>query len=149
MRTAQFINGQYLDQTALNLLAGDAASGIRQAVGTWALPGLVHPEAIAWSVSGSTLTANCAYPFAVQFEGGIIATALGTTPGTSGSTYNIQLSGFIPTAGSQAVYINASYFSLGQTQETVVGPPQGNPAFNPTFAPFNFYTEQVDSIAVL
>jgi len=95
------------------------------------------------------LMANCPSPFAVQFSSGIISTALGTTPGASGTAYNIQLSGFIPTAGSQLVYINASYFNLGQTQETVVGPPQGNPAFNPNFAPFNFYTEAVDSIAIL
>jgi len=149
MRIAQYINGQYLDQVALNLMAYDAASGARQVAGTWALPGLVHPEVLGWSVSGTMLTVNCPPPFAVQFSSGIIAQALGTTPGASGTTYTVQLSGFIPAAGSQVVYINANYFSLGQTSEAIVGPPQGNPAFNPNFAPFNFYTEAVDSIQIL
>ena len=148
MRQATYTNGQFVDQVALNTLSADANSSIQQIANRWDLPGLIHPEAIGWATSGLVVTATCPAPFAVQFASGVVAQALGTTNGATGSTYNINLSSFVPGAGSATVYILASYNQLSLTPETIVGPPQGNPAYNPTFTQFQWYSETVDSIAI-
>lgn len=131
----------------------DAWKGAQDAAGVWALPGLVHPEAISWSTSGFFVTGVFSSPFACQFASGsgtsgVVAGAHGTTNGVDTQTYSVNLSGLVPGAGSQLVYITASYAQVQQTPTSIVGPPAGNPAFNPNFIAFNAYTEMVDSLSV-
>lgn len=147
MRLATYTNGQYLDQNAMNLVSLDSQNGIQQAARVWALPGLIHPQDLVWSVSGMIVTVSCPDSFAIQIASGVIAGGVGSTS-TSGSTYAVDLAGAMPANGTATVYILAEYQSIQQTPTTIVGPPQANPAFNANYSPSTWYQETVDSISI-
>ena len=149
MRQAQYVNGQYLDAPTLNLLATDAREGAREAAAVWALPGLIRPDAAAWSTSGTVVSVSLPPPFAVQFGSGVLAAASGTVDGSATNSYSVDLGSLIPPSGPPiTAYIIATQHALQQSIVAIVGPPAANPAYNPGFIAFNSYEESVDSLSV-
>jgi hypothetical protein len=149
MRRAQYVNGQYLDATALNLLATDAASGIQAAAMVWTQPGLVRPDVVSWGTAGLVVSGTFPSPFAVQFGSGVVAAAHGTTDGTDSTAYSVNMASLVPSSGpSVTAYIIATVATVQESATVIGGPPPGNPAYNPDFVPFNSYLESVNTFAL-
>ena len=147
MKTPNFSTGQYIDAPTLNaasaLVSGDLALG----AGLFK-PGLVFPEAAGYGATGLSVNASLPSPFAVLFGTGAMAQAHGVTTGADSQSYSVSFSGAVPGSGSTTAYLAASYLSIQQSPLQIVGPPVGHPDYNPNFAPYTAYTQNVDSLSV-
>jgi hypothetical protein len=54
----------------------------------------------------------------------------------------------VPASGTATVYIVASYGQIGEQQTQVIGPQDGHPDYDPTFAPFQWYLEELDTLVI-
>lgn len=153
MRIPSWTDGLYLNAATTNPAFLDAIGAAEEAAGVWALPGLVHPEAITWGASGLVVSGTMPAPFGILFPSGsvsgLVAGAHGSTTGSDSQSFSISLQPLVPASGpSVTAYIYAASGFVQQTQQAIVGPPQSNPAYNSAFVPFLTYNEQVATIVV-
>lgn len=146
MDTPLFTDGQFVNATLL-AYAIDAAMTNFKIVGTELhTPGLLSPSALVFTPSNLIVQISAPSPFSVVFGSGLVVGAHGTVNGADTSTYNLDLSSFVPGTGSQLVYILAEYSTVSESITTVVGAPPGHPDYDPNFSPFEFYTIQRDTV---
>src|SRR5574340_484566 len=95
MRTPVWTDGLYLNAAVTNPAFADATRNAQEAAGVWALPGLIHPEAITWGTSGLVVSGTMPAPFAALFPSGsvsgLVVAAHGTTAGQDSNTFSINL----------------------------------------------------------
>lgn len=143
----------YLDAATVNPALTDLAVAAQEAAGVWMLPGLVHPEAITWGTNALAVTGVMPAPFACVFASGsvsgVVAGAHGTTNGADSQSFSINLAPLVPASGLPVTaYVYATSGLITQTPLAVVGPPQGNPAYNSQFVPFVTNVESVATVVV-
>lgn len=153
MRTPVWTDGMYLDAATVNPALTDLAVAAQEAAGVWMLPGLVHPEAITWGTNALAVTGVMPAPFACVFASGsvsgVVAGAHGTTNGADSQSFSINLAPLVPASGLPVTaYVYATSGLITQTPLAVVGPPQGNPAYNSQFVPFVTNVESVATVVV-
>lgn len=148
METANLSSDQYLDAPTMNYLAGTVASCFETLGTSTYSTGLIHPELASVSFSGLTASVSLPAPFGVIFGSGILAQAHGTTTNADTQTYSVSFSGVVPISGTIPVYLLASYAQIQQNPIQIVGPPPGNPNYDPTFSPYTAYQTNVDSLAL-
>ena len=147
MKTPNFSSDQYIDAPTLNGASALVSGDFAQAAAIFKA-GLVFPEAASYGATGLSVNASLPSPFAVLFGTGILAQAHGTVTGQDTQSYSVSFSGAVPGSGSRTAYLAASYSSIQQGAFQVVGPPVGHPDYNPNFAPYTAYTQNVDSLSL-
>ena len=146
MRAPNFDNNQFLDQTALNDsfdLVSDSLEDITSSLHT---PGLVGASNLSFSYSGLNISVSAPLPFRALFSDGTLASANGTTDGSTSSSATVDFSSLVPSTGSITAYLVVSSGSVAQEAYSVPGPPVGHPDYNPSFSPYTAYSEQQDTL---
>lgn len=153
MRTPNWTDGIYINAALINPAFADATKAATESASVWAIPGLVHPEVVTWGAAGLTVSGTMPPPFSLLCASGgvsgLVANAHGVVDGQDSQSFSVNLAPLVPVSGpSITAYIYAASGIISQTPTTIVGPPQGNPAYNPNFVPFVSYTEQVATVVV-
>ena len=146
MRAPNFDNNQFLDQTALNDsfdLVSDSLEDITSSLHT---PGLVGASNLSFSYSGLNILVSAPLPFRALFSDGTLASANGTTDGSTSSSATVDFSSLVPSTGSITAYLVVSSGSVAQEAYSVPGPPVGHPDYNANFAPYTAYAEVQDTL---
>ena len=146
MRAPNFDNNQFLDQTALNDsfdLVSDSLEDITSSLHT---PGLVGASNLSFSYSGLNISVSAPLPFRALFSDGTLASANGTTDGSTSSSATVDFSSLVPSTGSITAYLVVSSGSVAQEAYSVPGPPVGHPDHNPAFSPYTAYSETQDTL---
>ena len=141
MRTPQFDNNQFLDQTSLNAAAGLVSDSLEDITSALHTPGLVGASSLSFSYSGLNVTVNAPLPFMALFSDGTLASANGTTDGSTSDTATVDFSSLVPSTGSVTAYLVVTSGSVAQSPTTTVGPPVGHPDFSPSFQPYTAYND--------
>jgi hypothetical protein len=151
MDTPSFAIGQYIDQNALNsagsVLSQSTATGFSNLVGQ----GLINFDGVEFSATDMTVDIKFPTNFVAVFNSSTalgLSCAHGTTPGSDTQEYSVDLASYVPTTGSQTVYIYATYFALGMAPQVNPGPPIGHPDWSPNYRPTSSYTYYRDSFSV-
>lgn len=151
MQTPAFVDGQFVDGSLLNGAVAQIMSDF-ELIGTELhTPGVLNPSQLAFTAPSAMLVnVSAPVPFGVLFGNGLVMTANGVISGAVTSTYQVNFAPLVPTSGSPVTaYVVASYLGfIGQQQIQVVGPPVGHPDYDPTFAPFQFYLENLDALNI-
>lgn len=151
MQTPAFVDGQFVDGSLINGAVAQLMADF-ELIGTELhTPGLLNPSALTFAAPGGmAVNVGAPAPFAVLFGNGLVVTANGVVSGAVSTTYQVDFTSLVPTAGGAVTaYIVASYpGAIGEQQIQIVGPPVGHPDFDPTFAPFQFYLENLDTVAI-
>lgn len=151
MQTPAFVDGQFVDGSLLNGAVAQFMSDFALIGAELHTPGLLNPTGLTFTAPGGMLiNVGAPSPFAVLFGNGLVVTANGVVSGATSSTYQVNFAPLVPTSGGAVTaFIVASYpGAIGEQQIQVIGPPEGHPDFDPTFAPFQFYLEQLGTIAI-
>lgn len=151
MQTPAFVDGQFVDGSLLNGAVAQIMSDFALIGTELHTPGLLNPTGLTFTAAGGmAINVGAASPFAVLFGNGLVVTANGIVSGAISSTYQVNFTSLVPTSGGAVTaFIVASYpGAIGAQQIQVIGPPEGHPDFDPTFAPFQFYLEQLGTIAI-
>ena len=150
MKLPNFTLYEYIDAPTLNTAMGAIATSFNTAVsGIFSSPGLLRADVLGLASSGLVATVTLPAPFGIVFGGtGVLAQAHGTVTGQDTQSYSVSFSGVVPASGTVTAYLVASYAQIQQGAYQVVGPPPGNPDYNPTFVPATAYSFSVDSLAV-
>ncbi len=109
-------------------------------------PGLINASALSFSYSGLTITVAAPLPFYSLFSDGTLASANGTTDGSTSSSATVDFSSLVPSTGSITAYLVATSGSVAQGAYIISGPPVGHPDFSPSFQPYTAYSEQQDTL---
>lgn len=114
------------------------------------LPGIIPQSQSSWySTSGLTVTATFPTNFAILFSTGQLSYPLGVNNGSTSNIYSVNLTSFIPSSGSQTVYVVAQYTSINTNPTYIPGAPAGSPDYDPNYSPSTQYTQQNDSFALV
>jgi len=148
MQQGVFSDAEFLGSTQLNNAASVTTAGVEQDISVTHSAGLIAPSGVVVTASTLTYTFTIASTFAVVFANGFIGYALGNTAGSTSNVYTVNLSSFVPTSGSQLVYIVATAATVQQSPFVVAGPPSGHPDFNPTFAPYTAYASTANTLVI-
>lgn len=149
MRLPSFTNQQFIDQTVLNSAFSTGLQSTSDALSYSVTSyGLLNAQNLAFSSSNLNLTLTASTGFAAVFSSGVLATLLGNTNGSTTNTVTLNLSSFVPSTGSQTVYIAATVFPLQINPTIVYGPPIGDPNYSTTFSPTQVYTVQAYSLNI-
>lgn len=149
MQTPSFANGQFVDGTLLNGAIAQLMNNFEVIGADLHTPGLLNPSSLVFTAPSGMNLGISAPSLEVLFGNGLVVSANQTTNGASSSSYALNLASLVPGSGSVTVYIVAGYFGqIGEQQVQVVGPPQGHPDFDATFAPFLWYTEELDTLSI-
>ena len=149
MQTPAFVDGQFVDGTLLNGAVAQLMTNFELIGSELHTPGLLSPSSLTVTASGGlAVTVSAPSPFGVLFGTGLVANANGVVSGAISSTYVVNFTSLVPGSGSVTAYILASYGQIGEQLTQVVGPPEGHPDYNPTFAPFQWYLEDLDTLAI-
>jgi hypothetical protein len=153
MQTPQFVDGQFVDGTLLNGAIAMLMNDFEFIGSELHTPGLLNPGSMVITPSALQVTINLpstgTAPFAVLFKNGALVNANGLASGAVTTTYAVDLTSLVPTSGNPVtIYLLASYGQIGEQQTQVIGPPEGHPDYDPTFAPFNFYMEGLDTLVI-
>jgi hypothetical protein len=151
MQAPLFVDGQFVDGTLLNGAMSMLMNNYEFIGSELHTPGLLSPTSmvfIAGSPSALQVTINLPSPFAVLFADGALVNANGIVSGATTTAYAVNLASLVPASGTATVYILASYGQIGEQQTQVIGPPEGHPDYDPTFAPFNWYLEGLDTLVI-
>lgn len=146
MKYPSFVSNEFIDQNALNNAFGTVSGAVAGLGAVTLSPGLYRPDAIVFSSAGLTLTSVLNLPFAVVFGTGDYVNAHGIVTNADTQTYSTSFSGVVPGSGSVIAYLLASNSSIQQGSYQVVGPPPGHPDYNPAFAPFTAYAQNVETL---
>lgn len=149
MDTPEFTDGQFVNGSLLNTAFGSVMADFGIVGSDLHTSGLVSPSSLTITPSGLNVTVSAPSPFAVLFSSGFVVGAHGTTAGADTSSYTVNLASLVPGSGSVTAYIVARYTQIGENLVTVVGPPPGQPDYNPNFNPFEFYSTQRDSLTIV
>lgn len=149
MQLPIFTNQQFLDQTTLNTSFQTLNTGIEGLISNSVTSaGLLNTGDLSFSSSGLTLTVTATSSFAVIFSNGVVSNFLGTTAGQTSDSVSLNLSSFVPSTGSQTVYIVATSYVLPLNPTIIYGPPVGDPNYSTAFSPVQAYTTQSYSLNV-
>ena len=146
MKLANFSSDEFIDQGVLNsaeTLTRDSLLDITENLHT---PGLISAPSLSFSYSGLNITVDAPLPFYALFSDGTLASANGTTDGSTSSSATVDFSSLVPSTGSVTAYLVAASGSVMQEPYQVVGPPVGHPDYNPSFSPYTAYSEQQDTL---
>lgn len=146
MRTPLFNDNEFLSQDQLNAAAGLVTDSLLDVTGNLHTPGLINASALSFSYSNLTITVAAPLPFMALFSDGTLASANGTTDGSTSSSATVDFSSLVPSTGSVTAYLVATSGSVAQSPTTIVGPPVGHPDFSPSFQPYTAYAENQDTI---
>ena len=141
MRTPQFDNNQFLDQTSLNAAAGLVSDSLEDITSALHTPGLIAASSLSFSYSNLTITVDAPLPFMALFSDGTLASANGTVDGSTSSSATVDFSSLVPSTGNVTAYLVAVSGSVAQSPTTTVGPPVGHPDFSPSFQPYTAYND--------
>src|SRR5579864_3726812 len=153
--TPNFIAFEFVNEVGLNNAMSLLTTSYQElaADDVFFIPGLINQANLSFTFNNN-LVVTLTMPnigigaFKVLFQTGAISTAQGNTTGVSTDVYNVDLTTFVPVAGSQTVYIVAQYAQVQQDPITILGPPPGHPDYSPNFVPNVSYTELVNTITV-
>jgi hypothetical protein len=149
MRSPIFSPRQFLDPTTLNTSFSTVLNGVADAFGySTTSQGLLNPSDLSFSSSGLNLTVTANPPFAVLFGNGIVAPFLGMSSGGTTNSVTLNLSSYVPSTGSQTVYIIGTPIQISLDPTIIYGPPIGDPNYSTLFSPTQAYTTSAYSIGV-
>jgi len=149
MRSPIFSPRQFLDPTTLNTSFSTVLNGVADAFGYLTTSqGLLNPSDLSFSSSGLNLTVTANPPFAVLFGNGIVAPFLGMSSGGTTNSVTLNLSSYVPSTGSQTVYIIGTPIQISLDPTIIYGPPIGDPNYSTLFSPTQAYTTSAYSIGV-
>jgi hypothetical protein len=149
MRSPIFSPRQFLDPTTLNTSFSTVLNGVADAFGySTTSQGLLNPSALSFSSSGLNLTVTANPPFAILFGNGIVAPFLGMSSGSTTNSVTLNLSSYVPSTGSQTVYIIGTPIQISLDPTIIYGPPIGDPNYSTLFSPTQAYTTSAYSIGV-
>lgn len=148
MKNTAFYDEQYVDAASLNRLSATVSGDFGLSNSSLAIPGLLFPEAATLAATGLSVGATLTAPFGVLFANGVISQAHGVLTNADTQSYVVNFAGLVPGSGSVTAFLVASYASILQQPFQVIGPQAGHPDYNPSFAPYTAYAQQVDSLAL-
>lgn len=147
-----FTDPQFLDANGvggLNAAMGVVSGAIAGAgSGTWAVPGLIAPEAMTVSFSGLVATVGLPQPWGLIASSGTVVRAHGTQTGTDTTSYSVSFASLVPGSGSLTAYLVATITQIQQNPFPITGPPPGDPAYNPNFVPTVGYATNQYSVSL-
>ena len=146
MKLANFSSNEFIDQTVLDSAETLTRDSLLDITGNLHTPGLINASALSFSYSNLTITVDAPLPFYALFSDGTLASANGTTDGSTSDSATVDFSSLIPSTGSVTAYLVAVSGSVAQEAFSVVGPPVGHPDFSPSFQPYTAYAENQDTI---
>ena len=146
MKLANFSSNEFIDQTVLDSAETLTRDSLLDITGSLHTAGLINASALSFSYSNLTITVNAPLPFYALFSDGTLASANGTTDGSTSSSATVDFSSLVPSTGSVTAYLVAVSGSVAQEAFSVVGPPVGHPDFSPSFQPYTAYAENQDTI---
>ena len=146
MRTPLFNNNEFLSQDQLNAAETLTRDSLLDITGNLHTAGLINASALSFSYSGLNITVSAPLPFHALFSDGTLASANGTTDGSTSSSATVDFSSLVPSTGSITAYLVVSSGSVAQEAYSVPGPPVGHPDYNPSFSPYTAYSEQQDTL---
>lgn len=155
MATPQFNQYEFVNATNLNSAVTTLVGAEEElaANDVFFIPGLINQSSLVFSFNGNltvtlTMTNSGVSAFKVLFQTGAISGAFGTATATTTNVYSVNLTPFVPAAGSQIVYIVAQFTQIQQDPQTILGPPPGHPDYSPEFVPTIGYTELFNSLNI-
>ena len=146
MRTPNFDNNQFLDQISLNESFDLTRDSLLDITGNLHTAGLINASALSFSYSNLTITVDAPLPFYALFSDGTLASANGTTDGSTSSSATVDFSSLVPSTGSVTAYLVATSGSVMQEPYQIVGPPVAHPDYDPSFSPYTAYSEAQDTL---
>ena len=145
MQTAQFADSQFVNAASMTAAANQPKASL-QAHGEYLhTPGLAGAAAVTFAYSGLVVTASLGNT-QFLFGDGTQCAAYGNADGVTSSTYAVDFSGVVPATGAVTAYLVASKGTVQQGAFQVVGPPNGHPDYDPSFAPYTAYSEILDTV---
>ena len=148
MQTPNYSSKEYLNAASANAAAAAVSGSLGLAGRSYLTPGLISPESAVISTTGLVAGVSLPAPFAVLFPDGVLAGAHGTQTGADTQSYTFNFASLVPASGSVTAYLTVSEIQIQQQPYQVIGPPPGNPDYDPTFVPYTAYAVTVDSVAV-
>lgn len=153
MQSPQFTDGQFVDGTLLNGAVAQLMANFELIGSELHTPGLLSPSSLVFTPTALVVAVQAPSPFAVLFGSGagagLVVSANGVVSGAISSTYQVNCASLVPASGpAVTVYIVASYGQIGQQQTQVIGPQDGHPDYDATFAPFQWYLEELDTLSI-
>lgn len=139
--TPNFTNGQFVDAPMLNTAFGVVSGAIAGTdVYVWPQAGLLYPEALtAVGTSALVVSGVLAVPFGLLTSSGAIATAQGSTAGSTTTHFSVNFAPLVPSGGTLTAYLLAQGSTVLENAIGVPGPPPGHPSYNPNFVPTTAY----------
>jgi hypothetical protein len=152
MQVPNFVDPQFVDANGVggfNASFGTVSGSIASLTsGLYTTPGLIAPEAMGVSFSGLVATVNLPLPWALLTSGARRVEAHGTQTGLDTQTYVVNFAPLLPSSGFINVWMAASATTIQQNPFALVGPPNGQPSYNPQFQPSVAYATTVDTVSV-
>ncbi len=140
----QYVNGALLNSGQAYIAASLKDLGYRLFSG-----GFINFNELTITPSNLTIAVVAGSNFRLLDGNGNLAGFYGTTNGATTDTLTIDFSSFVPSSGSQLVYLLASKLAITENPVAVIGPPIGHPDYNPANAPFTWNFETLDSIQLV
>lgn len=156
MHVTNFLFEEYVDQNLFNTAMSNLLASMQEigSNGTFLIPGIVNTGSLSFSFASNLIvTANFLNTGVTSlrclFQTGAYCAAHGVVNGVNSSSYPIDFTSFVPSSGSQVVYVVAQYAQVQQTVATILGPPPGHPDYSSNFIPYNGYTVLQDTLNVI
>ena len=139
----QFVNGALLNQGQSYI-----AASLKDLGASLFTAGLFYPNDLTYTLNSLSVSVSAGTSFRLLDGEGNLCGFYGTTNGQTSSSVTVDFSSLVPASGSVTAYLVATRYALSQNSTAVIGPPIGHPDYNPSNAPFLWYTETEDSLHV-
>ena len=139
----QFVNGALLNQGQSYI-----AASLKDLGASLFTAGLFYPNDLTYTLNSLSVSVSAGTSFRLLDGEGNLCGFYGTTNGQTSSSVTVDFSSLVPSSGSVTAYLVATRYALSQNSTAVIGPPIGHPDYNPSNAPFLWYTETEDSLSV-
>jgi hypothetical protein len=139
----QFVNGALLNQGQSYI-----AASLKDLGASLFTAGLFYPNDLTYTLNSLSVSVSAGTSFRLLDGEGNLCGFYGTTNGQTSSSVTVDFSSLVPASGSVTAYLVATRYALSQNSTAVIGPPIGHPDYNPSNAPFLWYTETEDSLSV-
>ena len=139
----QFVNGALLNQGQSYI-----AASLKDLGASLFTAGLFYPNDLTYTLNSLSVSVSAGTSFRLLDGEGNLCGFYGTTNGQTSSSVTVDFSSLVPSSGSVTAYLVATRYALSQNSTAVIGPPIGHPDYNPSNAPFLWYTETEDSLYV-
>jgi hypothetical protein len=146
MQKPQYSDNEFLSQSQFNATANLVENSLTDIGTALHTPGLVAASNLSFTYSGLNITVTAPLPFRALFSDGTLASANGTTDGSTIDNATVDFSALVPASGSITAYLVATKSTVQQNAFQVIGPPPGHPDYNPNFAPYTAYSEVQDTL---